>query len=90
MWTPRIRLVSLQIGVRQKQTSQKNYQLGKNCDDPENVLEIVHMKKALFKVLATVNRIVLPRYSKADLTKLTTIQKAVVAYRYWVTCNALD
>lgn len=48
------------------------------------------MKKALFKVLAKVNKIILPRYSQRDITKLSKFDKAMVAYRYWVTLHALD
>ncbi|MBL7841191.1 MAG: hypothetical protein JNJ75_13700 [Cyclobacteriaceae bacterium] len=48
------------------------------------------MKKALFKILARVNKVILPRYSKSDLTRLTKRQQAIVAFRYWVTINALD
>jgi len=48
------------------------------------------MKKAIFKVLAKVNKMLMPRYSKRDITKLSKLDKALVAYRYWVTLNALD
>ncbi len=47
------------------------------------------MKKTLFKVLAFLNRMLLPRMSKRDLTKLKKWEKAIVAWRYWVTTNAL-
>lgn len=32
----------------------------------------------------------LPRYSKRDINKLSALDKAVVAFRYWVTINSLD
>jgi hypothetical protein len=48
------------------------------------------MKKLLFKTLAAINRAILPSMGKKDLTKLSTLQKGLVAYRYWVTTNALD
>jgi hypothetical protein len=48
------------------------------------------MKKTLFKVLAFLNRMLLPRMSKRDLTKLKKWEKAIVAWRYWVTTNALE
>ena len=48
------------------------------------------MKKDFFKLLARLNRLVLPRYSKRDINKLSKIDKALVAYRYWVTLHALD
>lgn len=47
------------------------------------------MKRSAFKILASMNRLLLPRMSKKDLTKLTKLEKAVVAWRYWVTTNAL-
>ncbi|MCW5912440.1 MAG: hypothetical protein KIT62_15335 [Cyclobacteriaceae bacterium] len=48
------------------------------------------MKKPIFKILAKVNKVILPRISKRNLNRLTKFEKAVVAYRYWVTINALD
>lgn len=45
--------------------------------------------KAIFKALASVNKLILPRFSKRDLTKLSRLEKAIIAYRYWVTKNAL-
>lgn len=48
------------------------------------------MKKLFFKTLASLNKILLPRYSKRNLYKLSKFDQAVVAYRYWVTLNALD
>lgn len=48
------------------------------------------MRKALFKFLALFNRLFVPRMSKKDLTKLKKWEKAIVAWRYWVTTNALD
>jgi hypothetical protein len=48
------------------------------------------LKKSLFKVLAKINKVVMPRYSQRDATKLSKFDKGMVAYRYWVTINALD
>lgn len=47
-------------------------------------------QKQLFKFLAKLNKWILPRYSKRDFHTLSKIDKAIVAYRYWVTLNALD
>jgi hypothetical protein len=47
------------------------------------------MRKSLFKILAKVNKIVLPRYSKKDLNRLSKLDKALIAFRYWVTHNSL-
>jgi hypothetical protein len=48
------------------------------------------MKKVFFKVLAKINKVIVPRYSQRDITRLSKIDKALVAYRYWVTTNSLD
>jgi hypothetical protein len=48
------------------------------------------MKKSLFKLLAIINKTLMPSFGKKDLTKLSKLEKAMVAYRYWVTTNALD
>lgn len=48
------------------------------------------MKKMLFQTLAFLNRVFLPRMSKRDLTRLKKWEKAIVAWRYWVTTNAID
>ena len=48
------------------------------------------LQKKFFKILARINKVILPRYSKRDLAKLSKIEKALVAYRYWVTTHALD
>jgi hypothetical protein len=48
------------------------------------------VKKTFFRTLARINKLILPRYSKTDITRLTAMGKAVVAFRYWVLINALD
>jgi hypothetical protein len=48
------------------------------------------MKRYFFKILAALNRIILPRYSKSDITRLSKTAKVIVAYRYWVTINSLS
>lgn len=48
------------------------------------------ISKGFFRVLAKINKLILPRYSKRDINKLTRVEKALVAYRYWVTIHALD
>ena len=50
----------------------------------------MNLKRTIFKILASINKVILPRYSKKDLTKLRKIDQAIVAYRYWVTVNSLD
>ncbi len=48
------------------------------------------MRRIVFKTLARLNKIFLPRFSKRDLTKLKKWEQALVAYRYWVTINSLE
>ena len=48
------------------------------------------MKKILFQTLAKVNKGLLARYNKSDITKLSKLDKALVAYRYWVTIHAIE
>jgi hypothetical protein len=48
------------------------------------------MKKGFFKVLAKINKVILPSLYKKDPNKLTPFQKAILGYRYWVITNALD
>jgi hypothetical protein len=55
-------------------------------------VEINGMKKSLFKILAKINKAVLPSYSKKglDLSKASKFQMALIGWRYFVTTNALD
>ncbi|MGE0772118.1 MAG: hypothetical protein AB7K37_10435 [Cyclobacteriaceae bacterium] len=47
------------------------------------------MKRLIFRALARLNKLMLPRYSKRDFTRLGKVGKAIVAFRYWVTINSL-
>ena len=47
------------------------------------------MKLTVFRVLARLNKAILPSYKNKDLLKLSKIDKAIVGWRYWVTKNAL-
>ena len=46
----------------------------------------------MFKILAKINKLVLPSLTKQrlDVTKAKNWQKALIAYRYYVTIRALD
>lgn len=46
----------------------------------------------MFKILAKINQLVLPSLTKQrlDVTKAKKWQKALIAYRYYVTVRALD
>ncbi|WP_394746834.1 SsrA-binding protein [Spongiimicrobium salis] len=50
------------------------------------------MKAALFKFLAKLNKLVLPSFTKRrlDLSKASKMQLALIAWRYYVTTNALS
>jgi len=50
------------------------------------------MKKKLFKILAKVNKTVLPSLSKkeVDLAKASKLQLALIGWRAYVTKNSLD
>lgn len=46
----------------------------------------------MYKLLAKLNKMLLPSYSKKrlDLVKATKFQKAIIAWRYFITTKALD
>ncbi|TLP80474.1 SsrA-binding protein [Maribacter sp. ACAM166] len=50
------------------------------------------MKKAIYKVLAKLNKALLPSYSRQqlDVSKASKMQLALIGWRYYVTKNALD
>lgn len=48
------------------------------------------MKKSFFRVLNKINKAVLPKLSGKDPNTLTTVQKGILAYRYFVLVNSLD
>lgn len=48
------------------------------------------MQKSLFKLLAKLNKNLLPSLGKLDMNKLSKLDKALIAYKYWVTTRALD
>ena len=50
------------------------------------------MKKKIFKLLAKLNKKVLPSYSKKrlDLAKASKIQMAIIGWKLWVTKRSLN
>lgn len=50
------------------------------------------MKKTIFKILAKINKAILPSYTKRnlDLSKASKIQLAIIGWRVYVTKRALD
>lgn len=49
----------------------------------------MNVRKRMFRVLAAVNKAVLPKQWHRDLARLSPARKLLAAYRYWVTRNAL-
>ena len=49
------------------------------------------MKRTLFRILARLNKWLLPSYTKKrlDLTKASKLQMALIGWRYYVTTRAL-
>lgn len=47
------------------------------------------LRKRAFRLLAILNRKVLPKQWHHDLSRLSKVRLALAAYRYWVTRNAL-
>lgn len=47
------------------------------------------MKRAFFKTLVRLNKLVLPKLSNKDPSTLTKSQQAILAYRYWTLINSL-
>lgn len=50
------------------------------------------MKKKCFKILAKINKLLLPSFTKKrlDITKATKFQLAIIGWRAYVTMNYLD
>ncbi len=50
------------------------------------------MNKKVFKLLAKVNKVVLPSYTKKqlDIAKASKLQLAIIGWRAYVTLRALD
>ncbi len=49
-------------------------------------------ENVMFKLLAKLNKLLLPNYTKEqlDLSKTTKLQKAIIAWKYYVTTRALE
>lgn len=47
------------------------------------------MKLTFFRILAAMNKVLLPSFKNKDLTRLSKIDKAIIGWRYWITKNAL-
>lgn len=49
-------------------------------------------RQTMFKIIAKLNKLLLPNYTKQqlDLAKATKFQKAIIAWKYWITTKALE
>ena len=76
-----------------------NDSISKWNGDSQDLLMIVFMlaltltflisRKLFFKLLARINKLILPSLYKKDISKLKAYEKVMLGYRYWVTKNAL-
>ena len=50
------------------------------------------MKKQVFKILAKINKLILPSFTKKelDISKASKIQLAIIGWRAFITLNSLD
>jgi len=53
------------------------------------LLTVIINKQLFFKVLAKVNKLIIPTMMQKDFSRLKTTDKLIIAYRYWVTKNSL-
>ena len=53
------------------------------------LLLFLFRKKIIFKALAKLNKLFLPSLYKKDIKKLKEWEILIVAYRYWITKNAI-
>ena len=53
------------------------------------LLAILIHRKLFFKILAKVNKLIIPSLYKKDIGKLKSYEKVILGYRYWVTKNSL-
>jgi hypothetical protein len=49
-------------------------------------------KNVMYKILAQINKLILPSFTKQrlDLAKAKKWQMAIIGYRYYITCRAVD
>lgn len=48
------------------------------------------MSRTFFRLLARLNKLLLPKLSATGLERITPVKKVLIAWRYYVTCRALD
>ena len=50
---------------------------------------LLFQKESIFKALAVMNKLIMPKLHKKDISKLKNYEKVILGYRYWVTKNSL-
>ena len=50
---------------------------------------LLFQKKHIFRSLAVMNKLIMPKLYKKNITKLKNYEKIILGYRYWVTKNSL-
>ena len=50
---------------------------------------LLFQKKYIFKGLAIINKLMMPKLYKKDITQFKNYEKVILGYRYWVTKNSL-
>ena len=53
------------------------------------LLMMLFQKKYIFRGLAVINKLIMPKLYKKDITRLKNYEKVILGYRYWVTKNSL-
>lgn len=48
-----------------------------------------NLRMICFKLLARLNKVIIPSLFHKDITKLNNLEKVILAYRYWITKNSL-
>ena len=53
------------------------------------LLMMLFQQKYIFRGLSVMNKFIMPKLHKKDITKLKNYEKVILGYRYWVTKNSL-
>ena len=53
------------------------------------ILLLLFDRKYIFRGLAIMNKLIMPKLYKKDIAKLKNYEKVILGYRYWVTKNSL-
>ena len=50
---------------------------------------LLFQRKYIFRGLAVMNKLIMPKLYKKDIAKLKNYEKVILSYRYWVTKNSM-